>query len=52
MIKLREAIIIMNNIKNNHPEVEIFIDSNKGKPYFCIQEKIIKLNEGCYAREV
>lgn len=36
----------MNNIKNNHPDIEIFVDSKKGIPHFVIQEKVITLKGG------
>ena len=46
MITLKQTIDIMNKIKDNNDEIEIFVDSEKGIPHFVIQEKIITLNGG------
>jgi len=48
MITLKQSIDIMNRIKDNHTEVEIYIDSSKGKPHFVIEEQVITLSQGGY----
>ena len=48
MITLKQAIDIMNQIKSNHPEIEIIVENG----HFVLKEKLIKLNNNCYIKEV
>jgi len=45
MVTLIEAVNIMNKVADN-PEVEVYIKSSKGKTFFVIEERVIKLLEG------
>jgi len=44
MITLKQSINIMNSIKENNPEIEIYVESYP-TPHFVFQEKVVKFNE-------
>ena len=45
MITLKQSINIMNSIKENNPEIEIYVESYP-TPHFCLVEKLVKLEKG------